>query len=98
MIKELLQIIPIKEAKIEIDGRSGKEYMKKTATYLRHEINKGNDKKLTIKFEDSINDNLIQLADLIAGSINRSLSPEKTDKNKYLKIIKNKVVIIKKLN
>ena len=37
-IKELLLMIPINEAKIEIDGRSSKQNMKHTATYLRREI------------------------------------------------------------
>jgi len=97
-IKELLLMIPIKEAKIEIDGRSSKENMKSTATYLRKEINKNKDKKLQIKFEDSDKDNLIQLADLIAGSINRSLSADKTDSKVYIDIIKSKIAGIRRID
>lgn len=96
-IKELLSIIPLKEAKIEIDGRSSKQNMRRTATYLRREINRDGSKKLVIKFEDSVNDNLIQLADLIAGSINRSMT-DKTDSNVYIDIIKNKISKIKRID
>ena len=66
-IAELLKTMPLKEAKIKIDGRSSKQNMKKTATYLRHELKRAG-KKLEIGFEDSKHNNLIQLTDLIAGS------------------------------
>lgn len=97
-IKELLSMMPIIDAKIEIDGRSGKQHMKQTATYLRHEINSDKTKRIQIKFEDSTKDNLIQLADLIAGSINRSLNNDKTDSKTYISIIKDKIVRIKQID
>ena len=96
-IKELLTMIPMSDAKIKIDGRSGKQYMRKTAAYLRHEINRDNTKKLKIKFENSDNNDLLQLADSIASSINRSMT-SKTDANVYVNIIKSKIIEIKRLN
>lgn len=72
--------------------------MRRTATYSRREINSEKSKKIEIKFEDSTKDNLIQLADLIAGSINRSLNSDKTDSKTYVNIIKKKVVKIKRIN
>ncbi|MBR3055881.1 DUF3800 domain-containing protein [Candidatus Saccharibacteria bacterium] len=98
MIKELLQEIPLETAKITIDGRSSKQNMKNTKTYLRREINSDNARKLDIKFEDSVKTNLLQLADLIAGSINRSLQPDKTDSNDYISIFEDKIVKIQKIN
>lgn len=95
-IKELLITIPVEEAKIKIDGRSSKRNMLKTATYLRRELNI-NSRKVEIKFEDSVNDNLIQLADLIAGSINRSINKDKTDTKTYINIVKHKVRQIKQI-
>ena len=95
-IKELIAMMPIKEAKIEIDGRSGKQNMRRMATYLRREINYDGSKKIEIKFEDSVDDNLIQLADLIAGSINRSMT-NKTDSKVYIDIISNKISTIKRI-
>ena len=90
--------MPLGDAKIEIDGRSSKQYMKRTATYLRREINSDKTKKIEIKFEDSTEDNLIQLADLIAGAINRSLNNDKTDSKTYIRIIKDKIVEIKRID
>ncbi len=97
-IKELLSIIPLTNAKIRIDGRSSKQYMYHTATYLRKEINADKSKKLVIKFEDSVDDNLIQLADIIAGSIHRYINANKTDYTTYINIIKDKIIQIKRID
>ncbi len=97
-VKELLKIIPLNNAYIKIDGRSTKEHQRRISSYLRHEINVSERKIKEIRPEDSIKDNLIQLADIIAGSINRSMQPEKTDSKKYFSTIKKKVVLIKRLD
>ncbi len=96
-IKELLREIPLETAKITIDGRSSKQHKKDTATYLRREINSDNSKKLEFKFDDSVKTDLLQLADLIAGSINRSLQPDKTDSKDYISIFQDKIVKIQKI-
>ena len=96
-IKELLREIPLKTAKITIDGRSSKQHKKDTATYLRREVNGDNSKKLEFKFDDSVTTDLLQLADLIAGSINRSLQPDKTDSKDYISIFSDKIVKIQKI-
>lgn len=95
-IAELLKIIPLGNTKVKIDGRSGKQNMKKTAAYLRHELN-GVTRRLEIGFEDSRDNNLIQLADLIAGSINRSLNKDKTDATSYVQILRDKIKAIKEV-
>lgn len=97
-IKELLSIIPLANAKIEIDGRSSKQNMYHTTTYLRRAVNGDKSKKLTIKFEDSIHDNLIQLADTIAGSIHRYVDADKTDYATYVNLIKPKIVCLKRID
>ncbi|MBR2989693.1 DUF3800 domain-containing protein [Candidatus Saccharibacteria bacterium] len=97
-IKELLSIVPLKNAKIEIDGRSSRQNMNRTASYLRHEINIDGTRKLDIRFENSTKDNLIQLADLIAGSINRSMNMDKTDSKTYIDIIRGKISEIKRID
>lgn len=48
--------------------------------------------------QDSRRDNLIQLADVIAGSINRSFQTDKTDSEDYLRIIKKKIVELRNLD
>lgn len=98
-VKELLRIIPMHEASVKIDGRSSKEHKLRVVSYLRHEINTAKQYKIKkIKTEDSVKDNLIQLADLIAGSINRAMQPNKTDSREYLAILKNKIVAIQRLD
>ena len=91
VIKELLDKLPLKDARIRIDGRSGKKCMHDTKTYLRKELNKKSHKVLNIKFEDSVKNDLIQLADLVAGSVNRSLQKDRTDAKDCLKILKSKI-------
>ena len=72
--------------------------MKNTKTYLRCEINGDKAKKLDIKFDDSVTTDLLQLADLIAGSINRSLQSDKTDSKDYISIFEDKIVKIRKID
>lgn len=96
-IKELLELMPLDNTKITIDGRSSKENMQKTKSYLRRELNANKEKNINIKFEDSVATDLLQLADLIAGSVNRALQPNKTDSKVYLDIVRDKVVKIKQI-
>ena len=97
--KELLELIPLREARVNLDGRSTKEYRLRVATYLRRSLNGPNQYKIKeVKLRDSKKDNLIQLADIIAGAINRSLQNDKTDSKDYIKIIENKIVVLKSLS
>ena len=96
-IKELLLTMPIREAKIKIDGRPSKQTIQKMTTYLRKEVNYDGTKKLEIKFEDSVDNDLVQLADLIVGSINRSMT-NKTDSQVYINIIKSKICKIRRID
>lgn len=69
-----------------------------TATYLRRGINSDRSKKLVIKFEDSVDNNLIQLADIIVGSLGRYINASKTDYATYINIIKNKIARLKHID
>ncbi len=82
----------IRNAKIRIDASSDKNFKQNLKVYLRQQLNLGS-KKITkdIKFRDSTKDNLIQLADMVAGSINRYYQIDKNDRNVYLKIITDRV-------
>jgi len=96
-IKVLLETLPLKDARIRIDGRSSKQYMRTASSYLRKELNKKSHKILNVRFEDSRRNDLIQLADIVAGSINRSLQKDKTDSGEYLAILKPKIGSITKI-
>ena len=91
-IADLLNNIPLEHASIKIDGHSGTNYTKRAATYFRKRVNINSRKIAEIKFADSKENILIQLADLVASSIYRSLRDEKTDSGEYVKIIRKKIV------
>ena len=93
IISELLALIPLSDdVKIKIDGISNGDYNKRTATYFRKNLNRARDKSISISFEDSVKNNLLQVADLISGSINRSMQTRKTDSQEYMNIIKAHIV------
>jgi hypothetical protein len=77
----------IKNARLRLDGRGEREFRKKLTVYLRKQLGSGVIKNL--RFRDSKKDVLIQLADMVAGSINRTFS-EKKDAKIYFDIIKRK--------
>lgn len=82
----------ILEAKIRIDGSGNRIFRNNFITYLRKELNY-RDKKImkNCQLVDSSNNVLIQLADMIAGSINRSKNKGKQDSLEYRSIIGNKI-------
>lgn len=82
----------ILDAKIRIDGSGDRAFKKSFLSYLRRELN-GNEKRIMdgCKLIDSKNDVLIQLADMIAGSIHRSYQVEKDDSVLYKKLIRKKI-------
>lgn len=96
--KELLATMPLEEAKVKIDGKYSKQYKLHVKTYIRKELNTESRKIAEFGVQDSRRDNLIQLADIIAGSINRSFQADKTDSGDYIRIIKKKIVELKKLD
>ena len=97
-VKELLKIIPLHNACVKIDGCTDKKYELRMASYIRREINIKERKIVDFKLMDSNKDSLIQLADIVAGAINRSMHPEKTDAMNYISLLQDKVTCIKQLN
>ena len=91
-IKEVLaKTTTLNNADIRLDGHSGREYKKSAISYFRQEINAKSKKISKVRFVDSRTNNLIQLADLIAGSILRSYQSNKTDSTIYRNIIKERI-------
>ena len=95
--KDLLSIMPLDKAIIRIDGKYDKEYRRYMRAFIRQELNIDQRKVADFDALDSKKNNLVQLADLIAGAINRALQSSKTDSDKYIKIIRNKIVVLKNL-
>ena len=98
VIKELLLRLELSEALIFIDGVAHKQQAERIRTYLRHALKEHKVAKYKIKFVDSRNDVLIQLADVVAGSIARSYDREKYDHKEYLEFLKPKVKKIYEIN
>lgn len=96
-VKELLKIIPMSEARVKIDGSLSRDHRLKVKSDIRKEINVTEYKIKQIQPQDSAKDNLIQLADMIVGSINRSFQPDKTDAEIYIRIIRHKIRELKLL-
>ena len=72
---------------IRIDGKSGRKHNEKIKTFFRQNIRKGQLKKL--RFVDSKNEDLIQLADMIASVIYFSFTDSNED---LMKIIRGHIL------
>lgn len=82
----------ILDAKIRLDGSGDKIFRRNFITYLRKELNSGKKKiVLDCKMIDSKENVLVQLADMVAGSINRAENKEKKDRFEYKNIIKKRI-------
>jgi len=76
------------DIKVRLDGIAERELRNAWRAYLRSQIE---EKRIDFKLVDSKNDSLIQLADIIVGSIRRSYILGKNDTNIYKNIIKGKI-------
>lgn len=83
-------IYRIKNATIKIDGKGSKNFKKECASYLRREIPLGVINN--IKFCDSKNDVLIQLADMVVSAYSRPFnSPDRADAFKWRNMLEKKI-------
>ena len=79
----------IKNAKIRIDGSGERNFKKQLTLYLRKFLNSSKNKVMkNLQFKDSKRDMLIQLADMVAGSIRRDFEKTTPDSCVYRKIIR----------
>jgi predicted MPP superfamily phosphohydrolase len=97
VMKELLLKVSKNNQLVTIDGKSGKLYDKKVKAYLRQTLRDKGIINSHIRFVDSRNDALVQLADIIAGAVARTFK-DKTDAQRYLNLLKDKIVCIDELS
>lgn len=82
----------IKEARVRIDGSGDRIFRRRFLTYLRKELNSRQRKVVhNIKMVNSKSNVLIQMADMLAGTIRRYKEGEKKDAKKYWSIIQSKI-------
>jgi hypothetical protein len=74
----------LKDAIVIIDGTGSREFKRQLKTYLRKKVGMSVIKK--VKLQPSHKNNLIQLADMVAGAIYRSFT-KKEDREIYRKVI-----------
>ena len=96
-IRDALLLCKPKNAKVLLDGDAGLDYLREAVVYFRKSVNKNEKKIVEFKFEDSSKNVLIQLADLVAGSILRSTKINKPDSKNYIDALKDKILIIKRI-
>ena len=90
-IKELLLKLKLNDPVVVIDGVADKKHIQRTRTYIRQALRQHGVEKSRISFVDSRKDVLVQLADVIAGSIARSFDKAKSDHNDYLDLLDSKI-------
>jgi hypothetical protein len=80
------------EASIKIDGSGDRTFRKTFLSYLRKQLNSKQTKIIKhCKLINSKNNVLVQMADMIAGSIRRSYDTDKSDHKIYKNIIKKHI-------
>lgn len=94
MIKTLLSNSNgmILDARIKLDGSGDRIFRRNFSTYLRRSLN-SNEKKVmsNLKFVDSKEDVLIQLADMLAGTVRRSHESKEKEDICFKQIIKRHI-------
>ena len=92
-IKELLQkhAAGFHKISLKIDGALPRKRERVARSELR-QVNRNTPQAIgKIRFVNSANNSLVQLADMIAGSIFRSTQPQKKDQYTYIKLIEDKI-------
>lgn len=79
-------------ARIKLDGSGSKDFRRRSTSNIRKSINQNSQYKVvSFTLEDSRDNALIQLADMIAGSIRAKYDPDKNIKHDYLRLLKSKI-------
>jgi hypothetical protein len=75
-------------ARVIIDGSGDREFKKELGTYLRRHT--GDGAVRDVRFNDSNNDRLVQLADMCAGAIARSYKTDRSDARRWREMVAKK--------
>ena len=77
----------LEDAQVYIDASGDRDFRKQINVYLKSRINLEKRHIKSVAFLNSANNDLIQLADMVAGAINRSYG-KKEDAEQYAKLIR----------
>ena len=85
----------LNNAIIVIDKSGNTDFRKQLQRYLKQKINSEQERKIkTVKMQRSTSNNLLQLADYIAGVINRSASDKRKEAKKYRTMISHREIYV----
>ncbi len=79
----------LEEADVYIDASGEREFRRQMNTYLKRKVNVEKRHIRRVGFLDSAKHSLIQLADMVAGALNRSQG-DKSDAEDYIKVIRHR--------
>lgn len=79
----------LEKALVHIDASGNRDFRRQITGYLKRKINQEKQHIARISFLNSANSNLIQLADMVAGAINRSHS-DKADAEDYIRVVRHR--------
>lgn len=79
----------LENALVYIDACGNRDFRRQIKSYLKQKINQEKQHISSVTFLNSANSNLIQLADMLAGAINRSHSG-KPDSEDYIKLVRHR--------
>src|SRR3989338_167344 len=84
------------ERAIVVIDESGRQLFKyQLASYLRKNINSFDRRHIhKVKMQDSKRNNLLQLVDMVSGAVNRCLSGNKRDNQKFRSIIRSREIYV----
>ncbi len=77
---------------IVIDESGNKDFRQQLQRYLKGKMNDSNKVIKKIKMQRSTGNNLLQLADYVAGVINRSIGGKRKEANKFRKMISHREI------
>ena len=85
----------LKESTVVIDESGNLDFKRQLAKYLRKRMNEGERHFVKeVKMQESNRNNLLQLADYVAGVINRSIQNQKKYADEYRRIIAHREIYV----
>jgi hypothetical protein len=78
---------------VVFDGSGSRQFKRQLETYLKKKINEGDSSRIKkVRVQDSSKNNLIQLADMVCGTISQSIKHTKAGSGEYRKMISHREV------
>jgi hypothetical protein len=79
----------LQDARVKIDGSGDRAFKRELATYLRRQLKPG--VLRDVRFSNSANDRLVQLADMCAGAIARSYKTDREHAGRWRRMLQPKI-------